>query len=221
MKKVINWILNIIIIIIIGLIAYLLIDYNQMKGVESDNTNIAVDTFGELVCTNDQVIEDVSSSIVTNDSTNANDVIGYINFPTIGESSAILQGDLDDSQAEAMNRGISHDPRSTMPGEIGNTVLAGHRELFFKYLGEINVGDPVVINLGGNTFVYEIESFEVISPEDADKVFYSNPLDYLIMYTCYPIEAWKPFNKRLVVKAKRVESATVENCDTVANIEVS
>lgn len=221
MKKIINWILNIIIVIIILIIAYLLFDYFNLKNTEKNNTQVAIDSFGTLVCTNNQIDEDISNTITTNSAVSSNDVIGYISFPSIGESSAILQGDLEDSQAQAMNRGISHDPRSSLPGEVGNTVLAGHRELFFKYLGQLNVGDSIVINIGGNTFVYEIESFEIINPEDSEKVFYNNAIDYLVMYTCYPIEAWKPYNERLVVKAKRIETTTVEDCDNIANIEIA
>lgn len=215
MKKIINWILNILIIIVILVIAYLLWQNHLMKKTEIDNTMVALDTYDELICTNNEVVADNSKPQVTNDQADPNEIIGYIMFPSLGESTALLQGDINDDQIAAMDRGVSHDPQSSMPGEAGNTVLAGHRELFFKHFLELEVGDDVIINVGDNVYIYEIESYEVIDPEEVDKVFYSNDEDLLVMYTCYPIEAWKPFSQRVVVKAKPIEKTTVEDCEAV------
>ncbi len=215
MKKIINWILNILIVIVIIIIAYLLWQNHLMKKTESDNTLEAFETYEQVTCTNNEVTADDSNPQVTNETSNPNEIIGYIMFPSLGESSALLQGDVADDQIAAMDRGVSHDPLSSMPGENGNTVIAGHRELFFKHFLELNVGDDVIINVGDNVYIYEIESFEVIDPEDVEKVFYSNDQDLLVMYTCYPIEAWKPFSQRMVVKAKPIQKTTVKDCETI------
>ncbi len=212
MKRVINWILNVLIIVVVLLLAYLLYENYQMKKIESENTKVALSEYEPYTCENEVITSSTKNDIITNESAKANDVVGYIAFPSLGVESAILQGDLNDSQSEAMDRGVSHDPRSTMPGEIGNTVIAGHRELFFKHFLELEKGDPVLINIGDNIFLYEIESSEVIYPDQVDTVFYDNDEDLLVMYTCYPIEAWKPYNQRVVVKAKPVEQITVDNC---------
>lgn len=214
MKKTINWILNILIIVVVIIIAYLLWQNHLMKKLETDNTVEALETYEQVTCSQDEIVADVSNPQVTNDSTSANEIIGYIMFPSLGESSALLQGDVNDDQIAAMSKGVSHDPRSSMPGEPGNTVLAGHRELFFKNFLKLEAGDDVIINVGDNIYIYEIESFEVIDPEQVDTVFYANDDDLLVMYTCYPIESWKPFSQRMVVKAKPIKSTTVENCET-------
>lgn len=213
MKKIINWVLNILIIIVLIALAYLLYENYQMKQLEKDNTTVATEKFEELVCTDNTINESIENELVTNEDTTSNEIIGYISFPSLDVKSAILQGDLNDSQTEAMNRGVSHDPRSTMPGEDGNTVLAGHRELFFKNFLDLNVGDDVVINIGDNVFVYKITDYEVIDPTEVDKVFYDNDDDTLIMYTCFPIEAWKPFNQRIAVTAERVDSTGELECE--------
>lgn len=218
MKKVINWILNILIIVTILIIAYLLWQNHLMKKTETDNTKVAFETYEEVTCTNNEITADNSNPQITNEEADPNQIIGYIMFPTLGESTALLQGDINDDQIAAMDRGVSHDPQSSMPGEPGNTVFAGHRELFFKHFLELNTGDDVIVNVGDNIYIYEIESFEIINPDDADKVFYSNDEDLLVMYTCYPIEAWKPFSQRMVIKAKPVESTTVEDCETITKV---
>lgn len=128
-----------------------------------------------------------------------------------------MQGSISDNQVAAMERGVSHDPRSSMPGEAGNTVLAGHRELFFKNFLELEVGDDVIINIGNNIYIYEIVSYEVIEPSQAEKVFYDNEEDLLVMYTCYPIESWKYYSQRLVVKAKPINQTQVEDCQMVVS----
>ncbi len=215
MKKVINWVLNILIIFVVLVIAFLLYENYQMKKLASDNTDAALDTYEKLVCSEDEVIADTSKPQVTNSSTNANDIIGYMMFPSVGESTAILQGDLNDDQTAAMDRGVSHDPNSSMPGEIGNSVFAGHRELFFKYFLDLEVGDDVIINLGDNIYIYEIQSFEIIDPDQVDTVFYDNDEDLLVMYTCYPIEAYTFFNQRMVIKATPISETTIKDCETV------
>ncbi len=215
MKKIINWILNILIVIVIFIIIFLLFENYQMKKLADDNTAVALETYDELICTKDEVVEDTSHDQVTNQTASANDIIGYIMFPTVGDSTAILQGDLNDDQTAAMDRGVSHDPNSSMPGEIGNSVFAGHRELFFNYFNDLEVGDDVIINIGNNVYIYEIESFEIIDPEQVDTVFYDNDEDLLVMYTCYPVEAYKPFNQRMVIKASRVQETTIKDCETV------
>lgn len=219
MKKVINAILNILIIAIIIAIAYLLWENHQMKQVEIDNTNVAMEEYEEITCSQDAVYSDLSNPQVTNDSAAANDIIGYIMFPSLGESTALLQGDANDDLAAAMSRGVSHDPNSSMPGEAGNSVFAGHRELFFKHFLDLEEGDDVIVNIGDNIYIYKIESFEVINPDQVDTVFFDNDEDLLVMYTCYPIESWKPFGQRMVVKAKPVQSTTIENCESVTRTE--
>lgn len=215
MKKVINWILNILIIIVVLIIAYLLFENYQMKKLANDNTDAALETYEQLVCSEDQVVADTSHPQITNDEANANDIIGYMMFPSVGESTAILQGDLNDDQTAAMDRGVSHDPNSSMPGEIGNSVFAGHRELFFKHFLDLEVGDTVIINLGDNIYIYEIQSFEIIDPEQVDTVFFDNDEDLLVMYTCYPIEPYTFFNQRMVIKATPVSETTIKDCETV------
>ncbi len=215
MKKKINIILNILIVIIILIIAYLLWQNHLMKKLEIDNTNEALTTYEELVCTNDEIVADSSNPQPTNDDVYANEIIGYIMFPSLGETSAIVQGDPNDGQLAAMAHGVAHDPTTSMPGEPGNTVLAGHREMFFKNFLELNVGDDVIINIKDNIYIYEITEYEIIEPSESEKVFYQNDEDLLVMYTCYPIEAWKYFSQRLVVKAKPIEKTTVEDCETV------
>ncbi len=183
-----------------------------MHKTEKDNTAVANEKYSELVCTKDQVEESITSEL-SNDNLQSNEIIGYIYLPKVDEKSAILQGDMSDDQVAAMDRGVSHDPRSFLPGDSGNTVIAGHRELFFKHFLDLEVGDSVILNIKDNIYIYQIDSFEVINPEDADKVFYDNDEDTLVMYTCYPIEAWKPFNQRIVLKAHRIKSTTVETCE--------
>lgn len=212
MKKVINWILNILIIVIICFIGYLLWQNYLMKKEESINTEQAMSSFDALTCSNDTVFADSSNPQVTNGDVLPNEIIGYITFPSLGTSTALLQGDISDDQIEAMERGVSHDPRSTMPGEIGNTVFAGHRELFFKNFLKLEQGDSVIINIGNNIYIYQIEIIEIINPDDVDAVFYSSEEDLLVMYTCYPIESWKPFDRRMVMKAKPISQTQVPNC---------
>ncbi|WOO87479.1 class D sortase [Mollicutes bacterium LVI A0039] len=183
-----------------------------MKQKEVENTRVAFDNFSSLTCDNKTIKADTSRPQVTNDTVSSNEIIGYMTFPKLGTSTAILQGDISDDQTAAMDRGVSHDPRSTMPGEVGNSVFAGHRHLFFKSFLDLEPGDAVIVNVGDNIYIYEIQSMDVINPEEVDAVFYDNDQDLLVMYTCFPIETWKPYTQRLVVKAKPISETSVSEC---------
>lgn len=219
MKKFVDRLLSFLIIILIIFIGYLFWENYSVKKVEAENTKDALETYDTVTCSKNEITADDSNGQFTNSQAKADEIIGYIMFPSLGKSSAILQGDLSDDQAAAMDRGVSHDPQSSMPGEAGNSVFAGHRELFFKNFLNLNEGDDVVINIKNNIYIYEIQSFEVIEPDEVNKVFYENDKDLLVMYTCYPIESWKPFNKRMVLKAKPISKTTVEDCETVTKIK--
>ncbi len=78
MKKLINWVLNILIIVVILAIAYLLWQNYQMKKVEKDNTAAALETYEEVTCSNDTVEADTSNPQITNEEADPNQIIGYI-----------------------------------------------------------------------------------------------------------------------------------------------
>ena len=89
------------------------------------------------------------------------------------------------------------------PGE-GNFTIAGHRGYrdgrHFSNLSEVPIGEEIYLHVGEDTYVYEIESSEVIPPT-AIEVLEDDPnKNELTLITC-TISG----NERVAVKAKFIE----------------
>lgn len=92
---------------------------------------------------------------------------------------------------------------SSLPGEIGNTVIAGHRDTHFSFLRNVEIGESLVLETPtGNKHLYRIVGIDVVDSRrgslqlDTDEPFLS-------LVTCYPFEASDPGGPmRFVVTAK-------------------
>ena len=93
-------------------------------------------------------------------------VLGTLDIPKLGVSQKLQEG----MTLTAINRGPSHWPGTSMPGEAGNMVIAGHRVTYlrpFYRLDELVAGDQVVFTmLDGAVHTYEVVTISIISPED-------------------------------------------------------
>ena len=91
-------------------------------------------------------------------------------------------------------------------GDVGNAVIAGHRNLtfgsMFNRLGEVEVGDIIQFQ-GLDGRVMEFEVFEILVILPADQIAFIQPQDMAIitLYTCTPI---REATHRLVIRAKKI-----------------
>lgn len=99
--------------------------------------------------------------------------------------------------------GPGHLSASSLPGELGNSVIAGHRDTHFNFLRDVEIGESLVIEkIGGRKHLYKVIGIDVVDSRrgslllDADAAILS-------LVTCYPFdsrEAGGPM--RYVVTAK-------------------
>jgi sortase A len=127
------------------------------------------------------------------------DVIGEIQVPRLGMSAIVVQGD----SPVSLRRAVGHLPKSALPGERGNVVLAGHRDTFFRPLREIQVGDQIRFKTRARSFEYVVEFIEVVAPGDIQVLQPSTGHD-LTFITCFPFQYVGPAPKRFVVHAREV-----------------
>ncbi|MER3419180.1 MAG: hypothetical protein C4290_01050 [Chloroflexota bacterium] len=99
---------------------------------------------------------------------------------------------------------------TALPGEKGNTVMAGHisspvshKGDVFRRLPELRIGDHVEIYTADRRLTYEVTEIRVVSPT-AVEVMDPTPDATLTLITCYPDRI---YTKRLVVVAKLVPPA--------------
>jgi len=82
--------------------------------------------------------------------------------------------------------GPGHLSASAMPGEVGNTVIAGHRDTHFRFLEHLRAGE--LLNVESNKGVRHL--YQVVATEIVDSRKGSLLLDtdtaILSLVTCYP-----------------------------------
>ena len=99
--------------------------------------------------------------------------------------------------------GPGHLSASSLPGEMGNTVIAGHRDTHFSFLRKVEVGESLLLEtVSGSKHLYKVVGIDVVDSRhgslqlDTDEPFLS-------LFTCYPFEALDPGGPlRYVVTAK-------------------
>ncbi len=118
------------------------------------------------------------------------------------------------SQMAAMAKGLAHfaiPGANSHPGEIGNTVIAGHssNDLFdqgdykfiFVQLEKLAPGDTVYANYKGKRYTYVVTKLEVVKPTDVSKLIYPTDKPMMTLITCTPIGT---ATSRLLVTAEQV-----------------
>jgi len=99
--------------------------------------------------------------------------------------------------------GPGHLSASALPGQTGNTVIAGHRDTHFSFLRDVEIGESLVMEtVSGSRHLYKVVGIDVVDSRrgslllDTDEAFLS-------LVTCYPFEAIDPGGPmRYVVTAK-------------------
>jgi sortase A len=124
------------------------------------------------------------------------DVVGRLEIPRLSLSTVVFEG----ADEDVLERGAGHVPGSAMPGGHGNTVLAAHRDTFFRPLRRIRPGDVVKIQMPRKDSVYIVESARVVEPNDVE-VLKPTPEPALTLITCYPFQYIGPAPERYVVRA--------------------
>jgi sortase A len=124
------------------------------------------------------------------------DVVGRLEIPRLSVSTVVFEG----ADQDVLERGAGHLPGSALPGNRGNTVLAAHRDTFFRPLRGIRIGDVVKIHTPPQDSVYIVESARVVEPDEVD-VLKPTPEPALTLITCYPFRYIGPAPERFVVRA--------------------
>ncbi len=118
------------------------------------------------------------------------------------------------SQLNAMKGGVAQfavPGASSHPGEMGNTVIAGHssNDLFdsgdykfiFAQLDKLEPGDTIYANYKSKRYTYIVTKKEVVKPKDVNKLVYNPPKPTLTLITCTPLGT---ATNRLLITAEQV-----------------
>ncbi|HMD06428.1 MAG TPA: class D sortase [Candidatus Acidoferrum sp.] len=126
-------------------------------------------------------------------------VIGEIQVPRLQLKAIVVQGDTH----TILRRAVGHVPETALPGSLGNVVLAGHRDTFFRPLRNIRLGDAITLKTTDGAFQYLVESTEVVPATDVE-VLNATAGRTLTLITCFPFDYIGPAPNRYVVRAREL-----------------
>jgi sortase A len=128
--------------------------------------------------------------------------IGEIQISRLGLRAMISQGE----SAPILRRSVGHLSGTALPGEVGNVVLAGHRDTFFRPLSGVRAGDSIVLTTRDGEFEYLVESTSIVTPS-AVEVLEPTGGSTLTLITCYPFSYIGAAPNRFIVRARqRIEA---------------
>jgi sortase A len=85
--------------------------------------------------------------------------------------------------------GPGHLGASALPGEKGNSVIAGHRDTHFRFLENLDLGDPLFVEqASGAVHVYRVTSLDIVDSR-RDSIQLDTDNKVLSLVTCYPFDS--------------------------------
>ena len=85
--------------------------------------------------------------------------------------------------------GPGHLSASALPGERGNTIIAGHRDTHFNFLRDVEQGELLGVELpDGGRHVYEVIGVEIVDSRRGSLLL-DTDISMLTLVTCYPFDA--------------------------------
>lgn len=136
------------------------------------------------------------------------DVLATISIPKINLTMPVSVGATEASLKVA----IGHYTPSVLPGEIGQSILFGHRMYtygrHFNRLNELANKDEVVMDTATQHLVFEVTEVKIVLPEELDTIVvrsFDEP--YLTLITCDPIRV---ASHRLIVTCRLTRAEALQ-----------
>jgi sortase A len=156
--------------------------------------------------------------------------VGVIQIPAIGVERVVVEGV---SKAD-LKKGPGHYPGTPLPGQAGNSGIAGHRTTYgapFNRIDELVPGDQVVVTTPQGRFAYEViegpvpgQAWYAVTPSDVS-VLDDKGDDRLTLTACHPKYSAQ---ERIIVHARLMTPVAaaapvevVEQASTPAEGEVA
>ena len=127
--------------------------------------------------------------------------LGKIEIPRIHISAMVTEG----TSARVLRMAVGHIPGTALPGQAGNVALAGHRDTFFRRLGDLKTGDVIKVTTPRGQYLYGVRFTSIVAP---DEIWVLNPStgQTLTLVTCYPFYFVGAAPKRFIVRASRLKN---------------
>lgn len=146
---------------------------------------------------------------------NGDGIIGILEIPEVDIYLPVYHG----TEKEVLRAGAGHYEGSSFPvgGESTHAVITGHRGLpsadLFTRLDEMEEGDTFYFHVFDDTLCYQIDSIEIVEPEEVDSLSIIPGEDKMTLVTCTP---YGINSHRLLLHGERIPY-TVEQGEVLIN----
>lgn len=123
-----------------------------------------------------------------------------LSMPRLDSSLYVVEA----KHARDLRRGPGYIQGSVKPGDPGNCIIAGHRDLHFRVLKDIRVGDEIELDTARGHFTYRVAATEVVGATDRNALKAVYPRQ-LTLVTCFPFYYVGRAPKRFIVTAYPLE----------------
>ena len=130
--------------------------------------------------------------------------VGQIRIPRIGLVHDIFEG----VSLTVVDHGPGHWPGSAMPGQLGNTVFAGHRVTHshpFRNVDQLVPGDEVFFSTAAGEFIYKVTGTEIVGAKDTWIVTPTADAT-MTLFACHPPGSAK---QRIVIRGAYAGASSV------------
>ncbi len=88
--------------------------------------------------------------------------------------------------------GPAHSGDSAIPGRPGNSIISGHRDTHFNFLGDLERGDDIAVTTReGKALRYRVVATQIAHIDDI-AIDLITPSRQMTLVTCYPLDAIDP-----------------------------
>jgi sortase A len=112
---------------------------------------------------------------------------------------------LEGASGRTLAFGPGHMSASVLPGEAGNSIIAGHRDTHFQFLQYLNRGEEIRIGTpDGRGHLFTVSDIDVLDSRRGS-IILDTDVPMLTLVTCYPFNARTPGGPlRYVVTAEMI-----------------
>lgn len=177
-------------LLLLGLVVYQL----WGTGIETRRTQSALrQEFNRIIATTEPSRADGTSAFLP-----VTDALALIEIPSINIAKIIVEG----ITPKDLRRGPGHFPKTPMPGEMGNSAIAGHRTSYDAPFGNLNTiapDDIIYVTTKKGKFAYTVKEVSVVAPDKTSVLANTPQVATLTLITCHPRFST---SQRLVVSAE-------------------
>jgi sortase A len=142
------------------------------------------------------------------------DAVARLEIPAIGVNDIVVAG----VSTKDLKKGPGHFPDTPLPGQLGNSAIAGHRTTYgqpFHNVDKLDNGDEIVVTTPAGRFVYRVTGQQIVSPSDYQVVATTDPTRATITLTsCHP--KWSA-SQRIIITGELDPIASADVGEPVIN----